>query len=338
MLIESGHYFFPTEGKHDLKLDLSAYPMIELQDGRRLILVTGEQELPKDVEDVMRAFWKSLTIIRTEGGEERKILLDKIFRAIYGSEIRQTLNMPILDDGIQVTLKGDWIFRQKEDKQNMPVYYCMTLIAGPEERTSAALKGYLAERNVRVSDLLLEEVDEDNAPDTRKIDSGRSAMTLDTSHQETFAEEFVKAMGYSYDQHAPLSLEYAGFQIQTVTDLIRGEDGPDVVVDFGTLYGDARSTVEAAGLKVVSIKPEDEPLTIARNILKITGISWTEVPVFLGANRDVFKTISLGIPGLLISPADQEGRTLLTPATLPPKVCDFLGEKEIRVLNMTHGN
>ncbi|MBW2020867.1 MAG: LysM peptidoglycan-binding domain-containing protein [Deltaproteobacteria bacterium] len=371
-LLESGHYFFPTKGKPDLKLDLSLFPVIELNDGRRLLLEPGKG-LPEDMEREIRAFWKSLTIIPTDPGEARRTWLDKIFRAIQGEETWQTLNIPRFDDGIQVTLRGDWVLRQKDK------YHCITLIEAPEERTSDTLRQYLAEKNIQVSDLLIEEKNEisnvtvqggretaerrppaistddhgipdkgiggqrkavSNTPNGQQLPNSEPVKStepivrlLDARSQETFVVEFVEAIGYSYNRRVPLSFQYAGCQVQTVTNLIHGDNGLDAVVDFGTFYGEAKSAIEAGGLKVLTIRPGDEALTIAQNILRMTGIPLTEDPVFFGANREVFKTISLTIPGLLASDPVQ-GRVLLTRARLHPRILDFLRERKIKVLRI----
>ena len=161
-------------------------------------------------------------------------------------------------------------------------------------------------------------------------------LTIDASGQEAFVSEFVTAMGHSYEPRVPLSFVYAGVQIETTANIIHGEEALDVVVDFGTFYGGAKSAIEAGGLKVVSIKPEDKALAIARDILRTIGIPFTEDPVFFAANRQVLKTISLTIPGVLASHPDQ-GRTLLTMARLHPRILDFLRERKIKVLQIRRG-
>jgi LysM repeat protein len=335
--IASGHYFFPLKDQEDLKLDLSAFPVIELQGGRRILLDTGKKGLPENAMDAIRAFWKPLTVVRTEPGESTRTLLDKIFRTIYGGEVRRTLEVPMSGDGIHVTLRGDWILHHKGSEGNRSGYDCITLITNSEERTSAPLRAYLAKKNIRVSDLLPEGAIEEIPGDAQEDDLGGSpALTIAASKQETFVAEFVKAIGYSYDQGVPLSFQYANFQVQTTANLMHGEDSLDVVVDFGTLYGDAITAIQKGGLKVLCIKVEEDALGIARNILEVIGISWTEDPVFFGADRNVFKTTSVTIAGLLVS-RDTAESTLLTTAPLPPRLCDFLQERAIRVVKIRPG-
>jgi LysM repeat protein len=331
-LIESGHYFFPAKDKGEVKLDLSAFPVIELQGGRRLLLDT--EGLSEEIENVLRAFWKPLTIVRKEPEESRRSLLDRVFRTIHGGDIRLTVDIAMSDIGIHVTLRGDWILVQKGDEHNPPGYHCITLITDPDERTSAALRDYLAEKNIQISDVLPEGVDEDTSPESQERDALKPAvLTIDTSNQEIFLVELVKAIGYSYNWNTPLSFQHSGSHVQIVTDLIHGEDGLDVVVDFGELSGDKKSAVEAAGVKVLSVRPEDPVPSIARNFFKTAGFAWTEDPIFFGANRNVFKTTSLTIPGFLATQEAQR-KVLLTSAPLPPKVCDFLRERKISVVKM----
>jgi hypothetical protein len=332
-LLASGQCYFPEKGKKDLALDLTAFPVIEPADGRHVILVL-EKGLSEDLEKAIRSFWDTLVILRIEPDEPGARALDKIFRAISGGKVQKILDLPVLDDGIRVTLRGDWILSQGHNKGIRQRYQCITLIDDPQERMSAQVVEYLANKNIQVVDILAEGGMEDKMQSSQKNTAkDYPALTIHASSQEAFVSEFVTAMGYSYEPHVPFSFDYAGVQVETTTNIIHGEKALDVVVDFGTFYGDAKSAIEAGGLRVVSIKPDDKALTIVGNILTTIGIPFTEDPVFFGANRNVFKTISLTIPGLLSSHPDQ-GRTLLAAIPLNPQLSSFLSEKQIKVLKI----
>jgi LysM repeat protein len=335
-LLASGQCYFPRKGqkdRKDLALDLTSFPVIEPVDGRHLILEL-RKGLSEDLEKAIRSFWDTLIIIRIDPEEPAARALDKIFRAISGGKVQKTLDLPELDDGIRVTLRGDWILSQGDIEGIRSAYQCITLIENPQERTSAPVVEYLANENIRVVDMLTEGRRENKRQSSRENAPGKYPMlTVDASGQEAFVSEFVTAMGYSYEPRVPFSFVYAGVQIETTANIIHGEEALDVVVDFGTFYGDAKSAIEAGGLKVVSIRPEDEALNIVRDILRACGIPFSEDPVFFAANREVSKTVSLTIPGVLASHPDQ-GRTLLTRPPLHPKICDFLTEREIKVLKI----
>ena len=331
-LLASGRCYFPGKDQ-DLSLDLTTFPMIEMGDGRHLIL-KSRKDFPENLERAIRSFWKSLIIIRIDPGEPWVTALDKVFRAISGGKVQKILDLPELDDGIRVTLRGDWILSKDDSGGIPPAYYCITLIENPQERTSAPVVEYLAKENIQVVDIPAKGGSENKMPSSQEnAPEECSILTIDASGQEAFVSGFITAMGYSYEPRVPLTFDYAGVQVATTANIIHGENALDVVVDFGTFYGDAESAIEAGGLKVVSIRPEDEALTIAMNMLRAIGIPFAEDPVFFAANRNVFKTVSLTIPGVVSSHPDQE-RTFLTRARLHPRLCDFLMERGIKVLKI----
>jgi hypothetical protein len=188
---------------------------------------------------------------------------------------------------------------------------------------------YLAQTGVFLADVLPHKIHKiKTSPLGKHNASGPMERTIDGSSQKAFVSTLVKAMGYSYDPGVPLSFQYSGYPIETAANMIHVENGSDIVVDFGTFYGEAKSAVEAIGVKVLSLEPEDDLLVIAGSILKLMGITYTENPVLFPANRSRSRATSLTIQGLLIS--DIHGkRTLLTRGPLHANIHDYLSEEQI---------
>ncbi|MBE9581504.1 MAG: LysM peptidoglycan-binding domain-containing protein, partial [Proteobacteria bacterium] len=332
-LLASGRCYFPGKDRSDIALDLAAFPVIELKNGRHLLFETGVK-LAHDTEEAIRASWEGLLIIHADAQEADAVVLDKVFRAMLGERVQKVLDLPALDDGVLVTLRGDWVFPQETERGMRPKYHCITLIETPEEYSSSLVVEYLAKENIRVIDILTTASVENERPSLQDKESEEFAVsTIDGSGQEAFVSGLVRTIGYSYEPGVPLSFDYAGFQVQTTANLIYGGDGLDIVVDFGTFYGDAKSAIQAGGLNVLSIQPDDDLLTIAKNVLEAMGSSYTEAPVLFAANRKLAKTTSLTIAGFLISHG-REKRALLVQAPLHSKLLDFLSEQQIEVLKI----
>ena len=332
-LLASGRCYFPGKDRSDIALDLAAFPVIELKNGRHLLFETRVRLAP-DIEEAIRASWEGLLIIHADAQEADAVVLDKVFRAVLGQRVQKVLDLPALDDGVLVTLRGDWVFPQEAEKGMRPKYHCITLIETPEEYSSSLVVEYLAKENIRVIDILTTASVENKPPSLQDKKSEEcSVSTIDGSGQEAFVSGLVRAIGYSYEPGVPLSFDYAGFQVQTTANLIYGGDGLDIVVDFGTFYGDAKSAIQAGGLSVLSIQPDDNLLTIAKNILEALECSYTEAPVLFAANRKLAKTTSLTIPGFLISHG-REKRALLVQAPLHSKLLDFLSEQQITIMEI----
>ncbi len=331
--LASGQCYFPGRDGHDMTLDLAAFPVIEFKDGRHLLLETGKG-LPQATEEAARAAWKDLMILHADPQDPYDVVLDKVFGAMFGENGKKVLDLPAFDDGVQVTLRGDWILPLEANSGTQPAYQCITLIDSPEEFTPASLVAYLAKANIEIVDMLFAPTREKRAHFAKEKGlEDCPVLSLDASSQEAFVSGFVRALGLSYDPHVPLSFDYAGFQVQTTANLIYGGRAADLVVDFGTFYGEARSAIEAGGLKVLSVPTDEDPVTIAKRILEFTATAYTETPVFLAANRKLSRTVSLAIPGIMVSDVNEE-RALLTQRPLDRGLCSFLSAKKIRSMQI----
>lgn len=331
-LLASGPRFFPGGKGKDVALNLAAFPVLELADGRRLLFETAVA-LPQDIEKTIRSTWHGLMIVHADLDEAVAVVLEKVFRALFGDNVHRQVALPVFEDGVQATLRGDWIAFQEQGEAKGRRYYAVTLLDEAEERTSPAVVEYLKGRNVFVMDILTKPADGNATPllAEDKVSHDSAMKMLDGSGQEAFVSGFVQAMGFFYAPGAPVSFEYAGFEVQTVGNLVYGGTGLDVMVDFGTFYGDARTAIEAGGVKVLSIKPEDSLPAIARNLLDVLGSSHKETPVLFAANRNLSKAISVALPGFLVS-YGREDRGFLSFQEIAPELLRFFGEQKLKSL------
>jgi len=330
--LAKGQCYFPVKGEKDLGLDLATFPVIETPDGQHIILET-RQSLPQDVEKAVNAYWKGLVVIPADPRATTEVVADRLVRAVWDKEVRKAIHLSAPEKGIEVIVRGDWILPKDSSKKGKATYKCITLIESVEEYTSPYVVAYLAQKNIEVVDILsTEEGKERGLPSPEASSKACSMQPVDGSGQEPFVYGFAQALGYAYEPSVPISFDYAGFQVNTTASLIYGGRGLDLVVDLGTFYGETKSAVEAMGVQVLSIRPGEDFMTIAKSILAMTGIAYTENPVLLAANRRVSKTTSLTIRGVLVSDVDE--MALLTPASIDPSLCHFLKENRIQVLTI----
>ena len=321
---------FPGTPHDDVRLELAALPVLDLEDGGHLIL-SSQKGLPENLKKMMRAFWKPVIAIHIDDPAEPETSgLDKIFCAVFGAEFQQSIDLPVRHGGAQITLRGDWVFIEKDDTGTPTRYRCITLISHSAERTSKAVKDYLAERNVLVADVLASGSYHNMTSTSRITDLSEHMMsTIDGSGQEVFLSGFVRAIGYFYDPGAPVNSADSGSQGKARAGFIRVGRDSDIAVDFGLLTDDARATFESTGAKVLSIEPDDELSTIAKNILRLTETPYEEDPVLFAADRPRSRATSLTIPGFLVSCAGGQ-KALLTRVSLHPKMREFLSEQQIK--------
>ena len=329
-LLSSGYCYFPGKDGEDVPLDLSLFPVMELKDGRHVLFETVT-ELPKTLEETIRTAWKNLVVMKEEMTGAGRSVLDDFFEAAFGDRVRQSAVIPPFDDGIKAILGGDWVVPIHSATDQGPTYYAVTLVDDAKEKTSHSVVAYLAHKNIHVIDVTSDTDEEMQASGLAENGSqGAAVLTIETSGAEAFISALTAAMGYYYEPQVSIAFDYAGFQVQTSANIVYSKSGTDVVVDFGTFYGDAISSIEKGGMKVVSIGRDDKVMEIAKTVLEAVACSYTETPELFAADRTLDRTTALALPGLLIMPAGGE-KGLLTENPIAPEIVSFLDERKITV-------
>lgn len=328
-LLSSGYCYFPGEDGEDVPLDLSLFPVMELKDGRHVLFETVT-ELPEALEETIRTAWKNLVVMRVGAEAAGRSVLDDFFEAAFGDSVRQNAVIPPFDDGIKAILGGDWVVPIHPATNQDPTYYAVTLVDDAKEKTSRSVVVYLAHKNIHVIDVAGDTDEEEQASGglAENGSQGEAVLTIETSGAEAFVSALTAAMGYYYEPQVSISFDYAGFQVQTSANIVYGKGGTDVIVDFGTFYGDAVSSIEKGGMKVVSVGRDDKFMEIAKRVLNALACSHTETPELFVADRTLDRATALILPGLLVMPAGGE-KGLLTEKPVASEIVSFLDERGI---------
>ncbi len=330
-LISNGSYFFPSRDGTEHTLDLAAYPIVEFNDGQR-VLLDIDGNLSDPMKKILHSFWKDLKIANVDKEVTTQSVLEKILDTLGGRGIKKGESV-VLSDGISVTLRGDWVFSRKHGETGELMYLCVTVINHPEEGTPKGIQRYLAKKGVHVIDILSKKENRAyNAPLSRETKIKRPAViTIDAYDKKAFVGKLFDELGVTYTPDTSINVSYAGFDIELSVNLATTADDAILIVDFGAFYGDIASVLTERGIKTLTVNPKDKILTIAKNILEALDIPFTESPLFFAANRGALRTVSLTIPGMLIS-RPEETRIFLTPIRLHSSISSFLKNKSIKVL------
>jgi hypothetical protein len=106
------------------------------------------------------------------------------------------------------------------------------------------------------------------------------------------------------------------------------------LVDYGELYGDAVSTIEKTGLKIVQINPQTNWEEAVFKILRALNISYSEKINLLAANRPEAFNISFNIPGINIK-KDKGENILLTKVIFHNSFAKFVNENGFKIIQIS---
>ncbi len=146
-----------------------------------------------------------------------------------------------------------------------------------------------------------------------------------------------KILGFTRFQYTPdekVSLSFNSISLNVKLGKIYSKARPDVLVDFGTIYGYALDIIRKKGYHIISFPPKDRFLTSLSKLFIDLAMSVTMDPVFVSAETNREITINgLYIAGNMIK--SHIGGLLITGYPLGKETMSFLNQKNIKILCYT---
>lgn len=313
-LLSKGEYFLPREGRPDLRLDLSQTPVLELPEGRRIILLPDGQRLPENVLDDMRKVWKDLTPVSVLGKKPGpRELLGQVLGAA-GIEVRDT-SAELKDGPVTVKVSADLLFANPKGG-----LMAVNFVESQEERTLPLASRVLKRLGVQMVDLGPgKEPDKPEEPRPR-------VSELPSGSCRKLVAAVCELMGVSYAPDVPVTFPYAGFSLTMMSNMARTADGKEFLVDFGSLYGQAQEALTGLGLPLIQLGRQAESAKTVEKLLSAMGMP-LDKPAPVYAARRSGPRVSFAISGL----AHKDSSSLFVNGPLQDDMALFLNSLGFRL-------
>lgn len=327
-LLDKGTYFFPMKQGKDFELDLSRFPMIDLQNGSEVILTTRDRVMNVDLP-LIQSYWDHVKVVKVSENASSQDILEAVISAFSGEAA--TNQLAFTDEGVGISVSAKWIRTEPSADGSVPRHFCITPITSPSQRTHDAIVRYLARNDIVIKEIL------PGAPGAAPLPLGTDAAPgsagIDGTTHKALIESFAKEMGFHYSPNTSISFPYAGIQVQALSNLLSFGNGREVLIDFGDLYGDAVKAIRETGLEILQINVDSGPVEIIGSLMEAAGMAHTVSPVFYGANRSAKFNTAITVSGVLI-PADSGENLLFTKTRIPELLEAFIRDQGIRLVRI----
>ncbi len=327
-LLDKGTYFFPMKQGKDFELDLSRYPMIDLQNGSKVILTTQDRVMNVDLP-LVQSYWDNVKAVKVSDNASSQEILEAVFSAF--SEEASTNHLAFDDGAVSIRVSAKWIRTEPSADGRIPRHSCITPIMSASERTHDAIVRYL-DRN----DILIKEILSGTPEATRRpihSDAAADVDSIDGTSQKALIASFAALMGFPYSPNTSISFPYAGIQVQALSNLLSFGNGREILIDFGDLYGDAVNAIRGTGLEILQIDVDTGPVEIIQRLMKTAGTAYTASPIFYGANRSAEFNTAISVNGILI-PTDTGENRLITEKQIPELIKTYLRDQGIQLVRV----
>jgi hypothetical protein len=329
-LQKKGTYYFPVENRPDVELDLSRFPLMELQGGKRLILNTEEKVMGFEPQ-ILDALLKNATVVDLPENPTTAQVLERVLASgAASSGPSEGLSVSIPGVEIQVTAK--WIETVADSGDGSQRQICITPIQSETERTPEAIVRYLDQHNIVLREILGNRL---TLADPGNEGGGLQRYPVEeflaAGDQQAFISQLAQSMGFTYSPNVTISFPYAGIQVKAMSNLLSTGKGNELLIDYGDLYGDAITSIKKTGLRIVQIEVGDPAADIITKVIKGLKLTHKINPYYLAANRSSEYNTTITINGFECDTGNSE-KVLIATTALPARIVSFLKKKGLKVI------
>jgi hypothetical protein len=281
---------------------------------------------------VLKNFWNNLVMASIPADASVPQVLNAVIGSLPGGSI---LTKKVLtDNGIEVTIQPRWLLDQPKQGRCLAI----TAITDSGKKMPASIISYLKTLDVVYKEIVTSSSAETSTTDSNKPVSFGQVPVLDASlDRKAFVRNLLRIASINYQENATVNFEYAGIQIQAITNALNRPDGLLVLVDFHDLQGEAINTIEKAGFELFQVPQEGENVDVLPKLLGTAGLACENNPTFAATERTGPDNTFISLPGYL-SRKEGTPTLLFTTAAVPDELIKFFYEKEIAVVFIENSN
>ena len=326
--VQSGEHFIPLKTGGQINLKASAFPIINLKKGHRVI-VDLDTNLPPKMARLIESSWNNYKVVHLTTGDSLKASLDKILMACSFPKVYKSGEPLELVKDIHFRITGDWIVNLPgtgSDSQFKSVV--INLRDADMPSTPLTIKNYLKGLGIKIIDY---------PPGTDSASAG--TVVAETLKTEGTPVSLIKTVldlagqSYSTDTNIPV-YQSAKKDLKLIirADFSLKVKGKEGVIDLSGLAPEVLSLLEEQGYRSLSLAKEKDPQTLVARVCEFLGTQFKRGPHdFMAIRKDGSRNVKMTLSGVIFS--DSSGKSILaTPLNLPEEIHAFLSQRGYRVL------
>jgi LysM repeat protein len=327
--IHSGEHFVPFESGGFINLKASSYPIIDLQNGLKIIVDT-KNALPWRIGNLIESTWPNYRVVHLMEKDDLRSALGKILSVCNYHKVLEKGEPLELEEDVTFRIKGDWIVSFSEaGSDNKPNFLVINLMDGHTRHTPWLVKRYLkrvgvkiidypsGDNNYRAGDIQESDILEVKTDPVSLIEG---LLTLTNHHFSTQTEIPV------YQSHK------ADLTVSIKADFFLRIKGSDALIDLTGLAPEIVTLLKEHQFLYLPLLAEKDPLQIVARTLEFLDIQFSPGRhSFVVDEKDYSRNVSLTLPGITFS--DPTGKAIIaTPANLQGGLAALLSEKGYKIL------
>ena len=330
-----GSYHIPIPGGGELTLDTTAFPMLEMENGRRVVMDLDDA-LPAKIEKMIESNWENYRFVNIQRNESVGSVFSKIFSLAGYESVARGDKPTRLGGDITVEVWSDWIIIKDKDSARQGRSLAVNLVGEGGEGVPPPIKNYLEERGMRVVDFSLGGRKEEEKGLVKAMVRGEEeTMALNSSTNRGLVQALLALTDQPFTINAKQSLSKTsstGFKMGITADISLKRADKDFIISLQDLPDDLVEMLNENGYSVLEIREAENRESIISRVLGFLDIKFSSSKFeFHTARKGDPHDIAISIPGFLFN-ENPSRKVLLTKVNLDKNLNLFLRERGVKAV------
>ncbi|PIE70505.1 MAG: hypothetical protein CSA22_07320 [Deltaproteobacteria bacterium] len=339
VLMNSGCYYFPSasfdsSSPQSVQIDLSKHPVMKFKNNYRFIFNSSDL-ITSSVKNQILSHWRNsiFSSLDTHNASFAQCM----------NEIKEQINLRFPEhnkntdtviqfrspSGVHFSIQPDWIFNPIIKGRVSQKKMCISALASTKEQTDPYIASYLLNYNIE----LIEIINGGRIRISKSMPLKNVPVTdIHRNKPRVLIKKLCHLLGFQYLENVNINISVFDEFITTCVNLIEVDDGPDILIDFGTLYGNTQHILQSHQLKLLMINHTDTPSVIIEKLLLALNINYQGNPELAASSRTSKANISIQIPGIFIHAGDHHTNKIVLRHMIESEILHFLKNRNIDIL------
>ena len=308
-MMTSGRYVIPIPELGQITIDCAMIPIIEFDDGS-VVLMDYRGQLPDNIKSLIRKYWKTHTVVRTDAARGALITLSAAVNASTAYTMSKAAGPLTLGQKPVCRLPVDWMISGKPASARTTYRHALVTLKTEEERLPRAVLAYLERHGLPVTEIINDSV----LPPWRDTPADKSFTVLsrlDPTSVKDLIIDLLTRTGLSplADTTVPVfDSKTDGFDLSVTANIEVRRDKERVLFTTKRLPKQFTDILIAKGAEIVFL-PTESPVQAIEKVLTALRIPYSTVPyVFPVSTKTALEETNITFPTIRI--AVQKGRPL----------------------------
>ncbi len=270
--ITVGNYYIPIPPAGQVTIDCSTVPVIELNDGSKILLDLSSQ-IPDDLKKMIESTWRNYSVVRGKKGIFS--LLEEIISKSETYSLKKFGKHVEVGKTPRLKICLDWLVSSKTSTKEKLHLHGLNLVKNDSHLLPRPIKKYAEKNDLTITEIM-EKFGIVNATDENH--TVPCLPTINSGTNRELAVSLLTTLGYTPQKNTEVKVFDSmkdGFTLSVKADLLIMSEGKCVIINFKKMPQQFINIFKKRGSKIIFISEREQKKEVVQKVLYAMNIPFS---------------------------------------------------------------